>query len=88
MDKLMILITYLFAESRFSRNLKNLSIWNETNIFRHDLATVYKPYMHHVNHYPQAEVHRNLNSQTLWIKQIYIHYSSLKLAILDIMNKF
>lgn len=54
MDKLMILITYLFAESGFSRNLKNLSIWNETNIFWHDLAIVYKPYIHHVNHYLQA----------------------------------
>lgn len=54
MDKLMILITYLFAESGFSRNLKNLSIWNETNIFQYDLAIVYKTYMHHVNHYAQA----------------------------------
>lgn len=36
------------------RNLKNPFIWNENNIFWHNFAAVYKPYIHHVNHYPQA----------------------------------
>lgn len=54
MEKLMILITYVFAELGFYRNLKNLSIWNEISIFWHDFAIVYKPYNHRVNHYPQT----------------------------------
>lgn len=47
------------------RNLKNLFIWNENNIFWHNFAIVYKPNTHHVNHNPQAEAHRNLNRKAV-----------------------
>lgn len=61
-------LDYIFVCRYFKisyRNLKNLFIWNENNIFWHNFAIVYKPNTHHVNHNPHAEAHRNLNRKAV-----------------------
>lgn len=90
MNKVMILIIYVFAELGFCRNLKNLSIWNEISTFWCDFAIVYKPCPPCQLLLASLETQKpeHINTLDKQIKQIYICYSSLQLAILDMFNRF